>query len=119
MAEQFTIVWTIHGETISAPLRPRMLPCSKPKSSCANMGVISKSAYTYLRRLLFGSPKNGCEIGVLLDSRPSESRTESIASALEVLSRSSSLLSDALVVLANLLPQGVVWHQRLDNRRSS
>src|SRR5262249_53105026 len=25
---------------------------------------------------------------------------------------------DALVVLANLLPQGVVRHQRLDNRRS-
>jgi hypothetical protein len=50
-----------------------MQPCSRPKSSCASMGVIWKSAYTYLRHPLFGSRISGCEIGVLLDSRKSES----------------------------------------------
>jgi hypothetical protein len=43
------------------------------------MGVIWKSAYTYLRHLPFGSPKRECEIGVLLDSQRSESRTRTNA----------------------------------------
>jgi hypothetical protein len=50
------------------------------------MGVIWKSACTYLRHLPFGSLIGGCEIGVLLGSQRSESRSvDSLTRSLAVL----------------------------------
>ena len=54
-----------------------MRHCGRLKISCATMGAIWKSHYTwigYLRRPAFGSTKSGCGVGVLPGSLPFKSK---------------------------------------------